>query len=121
MSLRASCNSSISSADTPGEVVDEIEWVLDLVRDTGGELTERGQLLCLDEAILRGSQLLQRCGKFACAGLHAFEQANVLDRDHRLVSEGRRPTQSAYRRTAAARSASIPARQWHAFAHQRHA
>ena len=55
------------------EIVDEIERVLDLVRDTGGELTERGELLCLDEAVLRGAQILQRRGQFARAGLHAFE------------------------------------------------
>ena len=36
------------------EIVDEIERVLDLVGDTGGQLTERGQLLGLDQAVLRG-------------------------------------------------------------------
>ena len=37
----------------PGEIVDEIERVLDLMRDPGGQLTERGQLLRLDQAVLR--------------------------------------------------------------------
>ena len=41
------------------EIVDEIERVLDLVRDARGELTERSELLCLDEAVLRGAQILQ--------------------------------------------------------------
>ena len=42
------------------EIVDEIERVLDLVRDAGGQLAERGELLRLDEAVLRGAQILQR-------------------------------------------------------------
>ena len=42
-----------------GEVVDEIERVLDLVGDPGGQLAERSQLLRLDKAILRGAQVLQ--------------------------------------------------------------
>ena len=32
-----------------GEVVDEVERVLDLVRDAGGQLAERGHLLGLDQ------------------------------------------------------------------------
>ena len=42
------------------EIVDEIERVLDLVRDAGSELTERGELLRLDQPVLRGAQILQR-------------------------------------------------------------
>ena len=71
------------------EIVDEIERVLDLVRDAGGQLTERGELLGLDQAVLRGAQVLQRLRQFARAGLNAFEQAHVLDRNRRLVGEGR--------------------------------
>src|SRR5262249_6742247 len=44
----------------PREIVDEIERVLDFVGDTRGELTERGQLLCLYQAVLSGAQILQR-------------------------------------------------------------
>src|SRR6266567_4063541 len=33
--------------------------------------------------------LLQRFTQLAAAGLHLVEQANILDRDHRLVGEGR--------------------------------
>ena len=36
------------------EIVDEIERVLDLVRDAGGQLAERGELLGLNQAVLRG-------------------------------------------------------------------
>ena len=38
------------------EVVDEVERVLDLVRDAGGELAERGHLLRLDQIGLGGFQ-----------------------------------------------------------------
>ena len=39
---------------------------------------------------LRGRRLLlQRLGQFARARLHLVEQPHVLDRDHRLVGEGR--------------------------------
>ena len=70
------------------EIVDEIERVLDLVCDPGGELAKRGELLRLHQAILRGAQVLERGGQFARAPLHLVEQAHVLDRDHRLVGEG---------------------------------
>ena len=40
------------------EIIDEIERVLDLVRDASGQLAERGKLLRLDKAVLRGSQVL---------------------------------------------------------------
>ena len=55
------------------EVVDEIERVLDLVRDASGQLAERGELLRLDEAVLGGAQVLQRFRQFAGAGFHVFE------------------------------------------------
>ena len=48
-----------------GEIVDEIERVLDLVRDAGGQLPERGKLLRLDKAVLGSSQILQRSCQFA--------------------------------------------------------
>ena len=44
----------------PGEVVDEIERVLDLVGDPGGQLAERGHLLGVDQARLRRLQFAQR-------------------------------------------------------------
>ena len=69
------------------EIVDEIERVLDLVRDAGGELTERGKLLRLHQAILRGAQVLQRLRQLARARFHAFEQPHVLDCDCRLIRE----------------------------------
>ena len=41
------------------EIVDEIERVLDLVGDAGGQLTERGELFGLHQAVLRGAQVFQ--------------------------------------------------------------
>ena len=70
------------------EIVDEIERVLDLVGDAGGELAERGQLLGLDQAVLRGAQIVQRFGKLARALLDLLEQVDIRDRDHRLIGEG---------------------------------
>jgi hypothetical protein len=58
------------------------------VRDTGGELPERSQLLGLHQAVLRGPEIVQRSGKFAGALLHLIEQSRVLDRDHCLIGEG---------------------------------
>ena len=63
------------------EVVDEVQRVLDLVRDAGGELAERGHLLGLDQVGLGGLQPLQRIAQLG-------EQPHVLDGDHRLGREG---------------------------------
>ena len=71
------------------EIVDEIERVLDLVRDAGGQLPKRGELLGLDQAVLRGPQILQRLRQFARARFFRFEQPHILDCDRRLVGEGR--------------------------------
>ena len=52
--------------------------------NTGGELAERGELFRLDQAVLRDPQVLQRFDQIMRAGFHAFEQARILDRQHRL-------------------------------------
>ena len=70
------------------EIVDEVQRVLDLVRDAGGQLAERGELLGLDQTVLRGSELLERFRQFPGAGLDVLEQARVLDREHGLSGEG---------------------------------
>ena len=87
------------------EIVDEIEWVLDLVRDAGGELTERGELLRLNQAVLCGTQFLQRLRQFARARFNAFEQAGVFNRECRLeprTSEADQRCVSGIRRAACA-------------------
>ena len=71
------------------EIIDEIEWVLDLVCDPSRQLTERSELLRLDQAVLGGPQILQRFRQFAGASFYAFEQAHVLDRDRGLVRKCR--------------------------------
>ena len=70
------------------EIVDEVERVLDLVRDAGGELAERSKLLGLHQAVLRGAQVFERKRQFPGALLHLFEQPHVLDGDDGLVGEG---------------------------------
>ena len=69
------------------KVVDEIERVLDLVRDAGGELAEGSQLLGLHQAILGGAQVVEGSGEFPGALLDFVEQADVFDRDHGLVGK----------------------------------
>ena len=64
-----------------GEVVDEVQRVLDLVRDAGGELAERGHLLGLDQVGLGCLQPLQRIAQLG-------EQPHVLDGDDRLRRKG---------------------------------
>src|SRR4029453_3327285 len=49
------------------EIIDEIERVLDLVRDACGKLTKRGKFLRLYEAVLRSAQVVQRLRQFARA------------------------------------------------------
>ena len=66
------------------------------------------QLGVADDGVERGAQLvahvgeelrlvLARLGKLPALVLDFVEQPHVLDRDHRLVGEGRRPVRSAFR------------------------
>ena len=90
------------------------------MRDAGGELAERSELLGLHQAILRGAQIFQRKRKLLGALLHLFEQTHVLDGDDGLVGEGLNQIDLAL----AERSGHRPSQQQHAFdravAHQRH-
>ena len=63
----------------PGEVVDEVERVLDLVGDAGGQLAERRHLLGLDQTGLRRLQ-------FAQAPLSAASRAARISASARLRS-----------------------------------
>ena len=81
-----------------GEIVDEVQRVLDLVRDAGGELAERGELFGLDQPVLRGLQVLERARQLVGPMLHLLEQPGVLDGDHRLVGEGLGQARSAFAR-----------------------
>src|SRR5262245_6411378 len=60
------------------------------MRDASGQLTERGQLLRLHQAVLHAAQVLQRFCQFSRAGFHTVEETDVLNRDCSLVSESRR-------------------------------
>ena len=58
------------------------------MRDARRELAEGGELLRLDEAVLRLPQIVERGGELLGARLHLVEQARVLDRDDGLIGEG---------------------------------
>src|SRR5580704_15577311 len=47
------------------EIVDEIERVLDFMRDARRELAEGGELLRLDQAVLRLAQIVERGGELS--------------------------------------------------------
>ena len=70
------------------EIIDEIQRVLDLVRDAGGELAERGELLGLHQPVLRGAQFVERGGELPGARLNFVEQPHVLDGDDGLIGKG---------------------------------
>src|SRR5262249_10145991 len=68
-----------------GEIVDEVERVLDLVRYSRSELAERSKLLGLDQAILSGAQVIQRPRQFSGALLDFLKQSSVLNGDKGLI------------------------------------
>ena len=77
----------------PGEVVDEIERVLDLVGDPGRQLAERGHLLGLDQTGLGRLQVAQRLlggvARRADLGLGALALGDVrVDQDEAAVRYG---------------------------------
>ena len=80
-----------------GEVVDEVQRVLDLVGDAGGELAERGHLLGLDQVGLGRLQALQRVAQLG-------EQPHILDGDHGLGGEGLQQLDLARREGSRARA-----------------
>src|SRR5687768_18576452 len=65
-----------------GEIVDEIERVLDLMRDARRQLAEGGELFGLHKAVLRRSELFQRAGELSRASLNLLKKARILDCDH---------------------------------------
>ena len=79
----------------PGEIVDEIERVLDLVGDAGGQLAQRGHLLGLDQPVLGAAQISEcglgggaRAARFFAAGHQFLKEPRILDREHGLPGEG---------------------------------
>ena len=80
-----------------GEIVDEVERVLDLMRDAGGELAERSEFFGLHQAVLRGAEVVEGFGEIVRALAQFVEQAGVLDRDNGLVCEVLQPSRSASR------------------------
>ena len=90
-------SSSMSSTDSDGEIVDEIERVLDLVRDAGGELAERGELLGLDQAVLRGAQILERARRAPASASARFSNRRTFSIAITAWSAKVRPVRSAGR------------------------
>ena len=79
--LSSDCCSSAGQLHAQlGEVVDEVERVLDLVRDAGGQRAERRQLLLDDELLLHRLQPLERV-------VQAPVRVGVLERDRRVGGE----------------------------------
>ena len=67
----------------------EVElWPARDVDDARGELVERSERFCLDQAILCGPQIIERFCQLASAGLHFTEQLHISDGDRSLVCEG---------------------------------
>jgi hypothetical protein len=59
------------------------------VGNARGELAKGCQLLGLNQAILRGAQVVEGSREFFRSSLNFVEQADVLDGDHGLVRKGR--------------------------------
>ena len=78
-----------------GKVVDEVERVLDLVRDAGGQLPERSHLLGLNQPVLGAAEISEcglgggaRAARFLAARPQFLKQPRILDREHGLPGEG---------------------------------
>src|SRR5262249_20512181 len=69
------------------EIVDEVEWVLDLVRDPRGKLAERGQLFGLDQTVLGRTKVVERLAEVVSTLAQLAEQTCVLDSNHSLPSK----------------------------------
>ena len=82
-----------------GKVVDEVERVLDLVGDAGGQLPQGGHLLGLDQACLGRLELLE-CGRDRAARLFG------------RIAGAAGPPGGRFRRFRTARAASPPCAGW---------
>jgi hypothetical protein len=75
-----------------GEIIDEVEWVLDLMGNTGRKLTERGHLLGLDQTGLRRLKITIGCfGSVPSRsdfGLRPFAFGNVAVDQHNATRLG---------------------------------
>ena len=65
-----------------GEIVDEVQRVLDFMGNAGSQLTERGKLFGLDQALLRGFQLIKRLCKLPGTGLDILKKTRILNSYH---------------------------------------
>ena len=84
----ASFSSSEQLARQRREIVDEVQRVLDLVGDAGGELAERSELFRLDQPVLRLAQVVERGASSRVRACTSSNSRAFSMRDHRLVGEG---------------------------------
>ena len=56
--------------------------------DAGGQLAERGELLCLHQPILLGAQVVQRLRELTGALLNLVKQPGILNGNQGLVGKG---------------------------------
>ena len=70
-----------------GEIVDEVQRVLDLVGDAGGELAERSHLLGLQQTGLCDLQVAQRRFGGVASGADFAEQPGILHGNDGLCGE----------------------------------
>src|SRR4051794_8462744 len=84
ISERTSFISSISSAHSAEKLLTRI---LDLVCNARGELPERRQFLSLNEAILRGAQVVERLRQLSSPVLNLLEQIDIRYGNYRLVGK----------------------------------
>src|SRR5215208_3727252 len=82
-----SLSSSTSSRDRAAKLFTKLRRVFDLMRDAGGQLAERRELLCLNQPLLRGSELFERFCQFPGPSFNVLEQARVLNGKHGLGRE----------------------------------
>ena len=62
------------------EIVDEVERILDFMGDAGGELTQRGEFLGLDQTVLSELQFGKRyLGGFLCLPRRFFVSLQLRD------------------------------------------
>src|SRR5215469_2670301 len=81
-----SFSSSVNSTDTPEKLLTKLSGFY-FVSGTGSELPQRGELLCLNKAILGRPQILLRFCERAGTLLFGLEQSGVFNCDCRLICE----------------------------------
>jgi hypothetical protein len=83
-----------------GKIIDEIQWVLNFMRDAGGELAEGGHLLALHQSRLRLAQLVQRPRGLVPGRLGLVIGFGIGDRDRAITAERAKDQPLAFAKSA---------------------